>query len=74
VRGVGVSSQAKPGPALSSQETFSKDSAGMEETCAKVTFSHSGRGTTESRIQHCENIAFNHVCSLFLVLQVKKKR
>ncbi len=43
----GGASQAKPGPTLNPHETYSRDSAAMEEACAKATSTHSGHGPTE---------------------------
>jgi hypothetical protein len=52
----GACNQAKPCPAPSSQETGSRDPAAMEEACAKVSPTHSGRDTIESSSQQSENV------------------
>jgi hypothetical protein len=62
VRGAGVPSQAWP--CLKPQETFGRDSAAMEEACAKITSTHSECGTIESAgIQQSENIVLSHLCN-----------
>jgi hypothetical protein len=49
----------KPCPALRPQETSSRDPAAMEETCAKVSPTHSTCDTTEASSQQSENIVLN---------------
>ncbi len=66
VWGVGVPSQT--GPRLKPQETTSRDSAALEESCARVNSTHSGRGASESGIQQSGEITQNHMCSPFPML------
>ncbi len=58
---------------LESQEAFSRDSATMEEACAKATATHLGCGTTESGVQQKKNIVLKYVCSPFSLPCKQKK-
>ncbi len=66
VRVAGVPNQTRP--RLKPQETTNRDSAAIEESCARVNSNHSGRGATESGIQQSGEITQNHMCSPFPML------